>query len=112
MRQSIHTQQQWWSIWECEFSVYQFEYWPSDLGILGAEESETGERDIRGNGDGDFILSRGLRNLERFEDGVCADHGVEERGGVGFLGIESWGGGGEWTVFCVAKDEVLRCGEG
>ena len=57
-------------------------------------------------------MSRGLRKLERFEDGVCAGHGVEERGRVRALGIESWGGGGEGTVFCVAKDEVLGCGEG
>lgn len=79
---------------------------------MGAEEGEVGERDARGDGDGEGVLSGGLGELERLEDGVCAGDGVEERGGVGALGVEGWGGGWERAVFCVAEDEVLGCWKG
>ena len=45
------------------------------------------------------------------EDRVCAGYGVEEGGGVGALGVEGWGGGGEGPVLCLGEDEVLGYGK-
>lgn len=67
---------------------------PSDLGVLGAKESELEEGDVWGDGDGDLVRRGRLGELEILKDGVCAVDGVEEGGGVGTLGIEGWGGGG------------------
>lgn len=55
---------------------------------------ELGERDVWGDGDGEFGSGRRLGELEVLEDGVGAGDGVEEGGGVGALGVEGWVGGG------------------
>ena len=63
VREPVHAEHQWWAVREREFPVYQFEYRPSDFGVLSAEEGETGEGDIWGDGDREFVLARRLREL-------------------------------------------------